>query len=399
MTLVAQRMVQVSSAAMTFAVPAGSSHDPPDGAGAASSATCWLLRGAGDRDTRGINDALDSLGCQHHEAAQSEHLLVSSAQLGRNLPAVLEIYADIIRRPALADETFGPCRDLVAQALDGLEDEPMRNCHVLMREKFYPHPLGRNPLGTKQSLSEMKPDTMRLHLKGHLSPRGTIMAVAGKFDWKELSKTVEKQFGDWAGRSPEQVQETPAQRGVTHLKKETAQVQITLAWPAATINDEHYYAARIVQMILSGGMGARLFTEVREKRGLVYAIVARYHSLKGHAGMFVYAGTTPQRAQETLDVTVGELRRLAEGVQEDELARARTQLKSALIMQGESTLARADALAGDWYHLGRLRSLEEISSAIDAITVEDVMKYITAYPADDLTTLTIGPDELVLSRK
>ncbi len=394
LTLVAQPMAQVSSSAITIALPAGASRDPADSAGSASTASLWLLRGAGDRDTRQINDVLDSLGCQHHEAAQSEHLLVSAAQLGRNLPKVLEVYADILGRPRLTDETFIPCRDLVAQILDGLEDEPMRNCHVLMREKFYPSPLGRNPLGTKESLSGLKPESLRKHLKNHLTPNGTIMAVAGNFDWKELSETVEKHFGDWNGPTPDEVSTSPAEQGATHITKDTAQVQITLAYPAATINDELNYAARITQMILCGGMGARLFTEVREKRALVYAVVARYHSLKDFAGLFVYAGTTPQRAQETLDVTVGELRRLAEGVGEDELARARTQLKSALIMQGESTSARADALAGDFFHLGRLRGLDEISAAIDAVTVQDVMEYVHAFPAENLTTLTIGPDKL-----
>ncbi len=394
LTLVAQRMSGVSSSAVTIALPAGSAYDPPGGEGAASTGASWLLRGAGDRNTRQINDVLDSLGCQHHEEAHSEHLLVSTAQFGRNLPKILEVYADVLRRPSLGDETFGPCRDLVVQALDGLEDEPMRNCHVLVHEKFYPSPLGRNPLGTKKSLAGLKSGPVRSHLKKHLTPSGAIMSVAGKFDWKELSKTIEKQFGGWDGSAAAEVKTTPAEQGVTHLNKDTAQMQITLAYPAATIGDELYYAGRVTQMILSGGMGARLFTEVREKRALVYAVVARYHNIKGYAGMFVYAGTTPQRAQETLDVTVGELRRLSDGVGEDELARARTQLKSALIMQGESTSARADALAGDFYHLGRLRSLEEISAAIDAVTVDDVMEYVRKYPADNLTILTIGPDKL-----
>jgi predicted Zn-dependent peptidase len=146
-------------------------------------------------------------------------------------------------------------------------------------------------------------------------------------------------------------------------------------------------------MVLSGGMGARLFTEVREKRGLVYAVIARYHCLKGHAGMFVYAGTTPERAQETLEVTVAEVRRLAEGIEDAEVERARTQLKSALIMQGESTSARSDALAADYYYLRRLRSLEEISTAVDAVSPSDVLAYVKAFPAQKLTVLTVGPQE------
>ena len=150
----------------------------------------------------------------------------------------------------------------------------------------------------------------------------------------------------------------------------------------------------MAECILSGGMSSRLFTEVREKRGLVYHVSTHYGSLKGLAGMFTYAGTRPEVAQETFDVTVRELRRLSEGIEPDELARARTQLKSSLIMQGQSTIARADALAGDWYHLGRLRSLAEMSEAIDNVTAEHVLAYLRGYPAGDFTTLVIGPEPI-----
>ncbi len=392
--LVAQRMEVVSSAAMSIALPMGSARDPGDGAGSASVVANWLLRGAGSRDSRQLNDALDALGCQHHEDARSQHLILSAIQLGRNLPEILAIYSDVIRRPSLADDAFDSCRNLVSQALDALEDEPLRMCNVLIREKFYPAPLGINPLGTKKSLSAVGPEGVRRSAGQCITPRGTIVAVAGKFDWQHLLDTVGGHFSDWRGETPPEVSVSPASRGLTHLAKPTAQAQITLAYPAATSDDEQYYAGRVAEMVLSGGMGARLFTEVREKRALVYAVIARYHCLKGHAGMFVYAGTTPERAQETLDVTVGELRRLGDGVEEDELARARTQLKSALILQGESTPARAEALAMDFYHLGRLRSLAEISAAIDAIRVADVLEYIRAYPAEALTLLTIGPEEL-----
>jgi len=306
----------------------------------------------------------------------------------------LAIYADILRRPRLAEETFAPCRNLVAQELESLEDEPMRKAGVMIREQFYPNPLGRCPLGTADTLAAMTPQAVGAHVGGLLTPAGAMIAVAGKVRWDELVETVAALLGDWSGPAAVEPATTPAARGVRHVAKPTAQAQIMLAYRAETIRGERYYPARLAQMVLSGGMSSRLFTEVREKRALVYAVGARYHSLKDHAGMFVYAGTTPQRAQETLDVTVAELRRLAEGVSEEEMARGRTQLKSALVMQGESTAARADALAGDWHHLRRLRSLQELSDAVDAVTAEQVIDYARAFPADELTVLTIGPDEL-----
>lgn len=394
LTLVAQRMEQVSSTAATIAVPMGASRDPDACAGSAAVASYWMLRGAGQHNSRQLNDALDALGCQHHEEPRSQHLVLSAAQLGRNLPEVLRLYGDILRRPQLAEETFGPSRELVSQALDGLEDEPMRKCNVLIRERFYPQPLGRNALGTKESLAAMDASGLRKHLEQHLSPNGTIIGIAGQFDWAELLEVVHRCFGDWAGAPLSEVSTTPPAGGQVHLTKDSAQVQIALAYPAVTIADDRYYVTRVAQMVLSGGMSARLFTEVREKRALVYAVMARYHSLKDQAGIFVYAGTTPDRAQETLDVTVEVLRGLSENLTAEELARARTQLKSALVMQGESTSARSGALVADQYHLGRLRGLSEIADAIDAVTVDQVRQYVRAFPAEDLIALIIGPKQL-----
>jgi len=394
MTVLGQPMEGVSSAAMTIVLPAGASHDPDGAEGAATVVAEWCLRGAGDRDTRALNDALDALGCQHSEMVLGEHLQFSAALLGRNLPDALGILTDVVRRPALTDETFGPCQDLALQDLASLEDEPARKSNLLLREKFYPHPLGRCPLGRVEAIEALSSEAIRRHAQASFVPAGTILTVAGQFHWEALRDQVERHFGDWSSPAPAPTRPSAPEGGVTHIVKESAQTHIGLAHKTVPAGDEGYYAARMAETVLSGGMGARLFTEVREKRGLVYHVSTRYHSLKDYAGMFTYAGTTAERAQETLEVTVGELRRLAEGVEADELARGRTQLKSALVMQGESTTARAGALAGDWYHLGRLRTLDEIAAAIDAVSADDLLAHLRGHPAREFTLLTIGPEPL-----
>ena len=394
MTLLAQQMEHVSSAAMAMVIPAGAAHDPPGCEGAAAVAAEWCFRGAGQRDTRQLNDALDSVGAQHSESALSEHVQFFSAQLGLNMAAVLEIYADIVRRPRLADAAFEPCRALTLQDLTALEDEPARKSHLLLREKFYPHPLGRSVYGTAESLKAMTPGPIRTHARDCFSPEGAILAVAGDIDWDAFSGLAEKLFGDWQGGPADQISPTPPAGGVTFIHKPSAQAHIAIAHRSVTPGGEHYYSARMAETILSGGMSGRLFTEVREKRGLVYSVGCRYHSLKDHAGIFTYAGTRPQVAQQTFEVTVGELRRLAEGIEPEELARAKTQLKSALVMRGESTSARAAALAGDWYHLGRLRTLDEVAGEADKVTAEQVLEYLRAYPAEKFTVLVIAPEPI-----
>jgi len=391
LTFLGQRMEHVSSAALTVAVPAGACHDPVAGQGAAAIASEWCLRGAGEWDTRRVNDALDSLGCQHSESVQSEHILFSAAALGRNLPAVLDIYADILLRPRLEDSTFESCRALVAQELEGLEDEPMQKCGFLLRERFYPYPLGRSIYGTAESLRTVTADIARKHVRRGLAPRGTILAVAGHIDMPKLCDQVERLLGDWRDWPPQAVETQPARGGVVHMPKDSAQVHIAMAQAAAPMSDPRYYAARLAETVLSGGMSGRLFTEVREKRGLVYHVSTRYHSLKSHAGMFTYAATVPPKAQTTFEVILGELRRLGDGIEPEEILKARAQLRSALVMQGESTHARSSALCQDWYHLHRLRGLVEISDRIGKVTAEDVLEYLREFPPRRMTFLAIGP--------
>ncbi len=393
-TLLGQHMQDVSSAAMTFLIPAGAAYDPADAAGGSAIATEWCTRGAGDRNTRQLHDALDSLGCQHSESTQSEHVQFSTAQLGRNLGEVLEIYADIILRPRVEDETFEPCRQLIMQDLASLEDEPARKCSVMLKERFYPSPLGRCIYGSKDTLAAVTASGVRKFIKRRFSPDGTIIAVAGNIDWDVFCGSAERLFGGWTSPNSPPISTRPPAGGVTHIHKDSAQVHLCLAHKSATVDSEHYYAARISETILSGGMSGRLFTEVREKRGLVYSVSSRYNSLKDYAGMFTYAGTTPEKAQETFNVVLQELRRLADGVTDDELARAKTQLKSAMVMQGESTSARASALVGDWYHLHRLRSLDELSAAVDSVTAGDVTEYLRHYPVENPTVLYIGPEPI-----
>lgn len=394
LTVVGEPMEQVSSAAMSLLVPAGAAHDPAGAEGAAMIAGEWCLRGAGDRDTRQLNDALDSLGCRHQEHVHGGHIQFTAATLGVNLSPMLGIYADILRRPRLEEAAFEPCRALIAQDLASLEDEPAQKCTMLLRERFYPWPLGRCPYGTAESLSGISSQAVRQAVASGFTPAGAILGVAGKFDWQELCETVERSFGDWNGRPAQPVQPTAPLGGAVHLSKPSAQVHIAMAHPAVPIAHRRHYAARLAETVLSGGMSSRLFTEVREKRGLVYHVSCRYHSLKDHAGMFTYAAAVPAKGQTTLEITAGEIRRLADGIEDEEMDRARTQLKSALVMMGESTGARAAALASDWYHLGRPRSLRELSEAIDAVSKDEVIAYARDYRPGSFTVLVIGPEAL-----
>ena len=160
--------------------------------------------------------------------------------------------------------------------------------------------------------------------------------------------------------------------------------------------DKDYYVARMAVEVLSGGMSGRLFTEIREKRALVYNVSASYFSLKDAGGIMGYAGTSNDRAQATLDCFIAELQRLSEGVTAAELARAKIGLKASTIMQGESTSARSGAIAHDFFMRGRIRTLDEVKAAIDSVSVEQVNAYLAGHRPEKFTIVTVGPKELRL---
>ena len=205
-------------------------------------------------------------------------------------------------------------------------------------------------------------------------------------------------FGDWKAQPEPQVVEHPAGPNRDHIVRETQQIQIALAYPAAPVASPDYYRARAATAILGGYSSARLFTEVREKRGLCYSVYAAYEGQLERAAMLCYAGTSTDRAQQTLDVMLDEIERLGKsGVALDELETMRAGLKSSLIMAQESSMSRSGSLASDWFFLGRVRPIEEIAAELDALSPDAVSDYAATLGKNGKPTiLTLGPTPLRL---
>lgn len=399
LVLLAETMPSVQSAAFTLLLPAGAAYEPADRCGAASVLSEWITRGAGDLDSFALLSALDNLGVNHGESAQTLHTSVAAATLGRNLIPALEIFADVVLRPHLADEEVEPIRALALQNLRSLEDDPGTKVIYELRKRHFPDPWGRPAPGTVEGVTAITPDDLRAFRSRAYRPNGAILGVAGAVDWPALKEAVGRLFGDWEPKPDPVVIERPVGPARDHILRETQQIQIALAYPSATVGSPEYYQGRAATGILGGYSSARLFTEVREKRGLCYSVYASYESQHDRAAVLCYAGTSVERAQETLDVTVAEIERLAEsGVEPEELDTMKAGLKSSLIMQQESSMSRSGSLASDWFYLGRVRSLDEISAELDALTPESVGAYAAGQDLDAMTILTLGPNALKFPR-
>jgi predicted Zn-dependent peptidase len=398
LALVAEPMNALRSAAFTFLTPAGCVHDPADRGGLGSFTCEMALRGAGERDSRQFILDLDNLGVERGESVTNAHVGYSGAALAENLPQILAIYADLLRRPQMPEDQLEASRLAMLQELRAVEDEPSQKIMIELRRRHYPEPWGRSAQGEQAAIEATAIDDIRRHFRRCYRPNGTILGVAGHFDWGRLKNLVGELFGDWAHGENGHVVETPGTKRYEHLQYDSQQTHIGIAYPSVPYRDPDYFQAWGAVGILSGGMSARLFTEVRERRGLCYSVYATQHTLLDRGAVFCYAGTGADRAQETLNVTLGELKRLALGIEDSELDRLKARIKSALIMQQESSSARSSSLARDWYHLGRARTLDEVGGLIDGLTNRSINAYLAAHPPADFTVVTLGSHALEVSR-
>lgn len=396
LTLLGERMPHVRSAAFSFSVRAGCAYETDQQRGLAGIVLDLMTRGAGSRDNRALNDALDALGVDRSESTGVMTIELGAAMLARDLSAALDLYADILRRPHLPESELEPARSLALQDIQGLEDDPQTRVMVELRRRYFPDPLGRDHRGTEAGVRAATNDDVRNFWKRHVRPEGMILSVAGDIDWPRLKDQVAKLFADWRTESvplPRPAETAPVG---AHISEKVDQTQIGIAYPSVTLGHPDYYAARGAVGVLSEGMSSRLFTNVREKYGLCYAIRAALSPLKDRGAIICYTAGEPPNAQELLDRTVHELRSLADGIEDEELDRVKAGLKSALIMKQESTAARAGSNSADWYFLGRVRPLSEIQAAVDALTPKAIIEHLRRFPAKELTVVTLGPEPLVL---
>jgi predicted Zn-dependent peptidase len=394
MVLVGEPTGALESAAFSFLVPAGCSYDPPGRAGMAAMTCEMLLRGAGPRDSRAWIAQLENLGVERGESVGVAQASYSGATLRGNLTAALELFADMLRRPRLPAEQIEAGRSVCLQELHAIDDEPSHKLMIELRRRRYPDPWGRSSHGDEPGLSAATiGEICRFHDRFY-RPNGTILGVAGNFDWRQLRDCVERLFADW---QPTDVGEPNGANGHprgNHVPFESGQSHVGIAFPSVPYRHPDYFQAWAAVGVLSSGSSSRLFTEVRERRGLCYTVHASLHTQRDRASVLTYAGTTAERAQETLDVTIGELLRLGQGIEQSELDRLKARIKSSLIMQQESTSARSGAIARDWYHLGRARTLDEVGRIIDQLTAESINTFLETNPPRDLLVVTLGPEPL-----
>ena len=334
LTLLLERMDHVRSAAVNFLVPAGCVYDPPERLGLVSILSDMITRGAGDRDSRALSLAMDSLGLDHSESVGQLHLRFWGSTLARSIPAALEISP--IPPPAFSGrgnglrQGTGTARFAVARRRTAV-----RKSWSSCGGAFGPPRSGQDRRGTKESIESITAGDLRAFHLARFNPQGIILSVAGNIEWEPLRRPVENLFGDWQGKKVQTPALKSPLRGQTHLPKDTVQTQIVIAYPSVPFGHPEYYDALGAVQILSGGMGARLFTEVREKRRPVLCRQAIPDIQGGRRHPLLRRATTKQPGNARRDR--GRVKRSSTASARKKSGAVRAGLKSSVIMQEEST--------------------------------------------------------------
>jgi len=397
LTVLVQPMPWLRTAALTINVRGGL-YSEPDHLGGLAGMVCEMVqRGAGDYNSRQLVAVQDNLGLDRNSGVNTTLASFGAAMPAESLPDAIRLYAAIVRNPHLPAEQLDDARMMMIQELRAMEDEPTHRVMRRLRELHYGDKLGRSAQGNKAGLLAITADDVRAFCTTNYHAGGAIVAIAGRVEPEQVIAWIGGEFGDWNPLGFDSLEPPAGESDYEHFEFPSSQTHIGFAFDSIPYGHADYFRMRAGIGILSDGMSSRLFDRVREQRGLCYTVSASCHSLPHCGGVFGYAGTTPERAQETLDVTLHEIRHLVDDLEQAELDRWKVRIQSALIMEQESSASRASSLASDFVQLGRVMTTEELESEIESLTVAEIRDYWQQHPPQRFRLVTLGPEPLTPS--
>lgn len=376
----------------------GVRYEAPDRLGVSGLVQRTLLKGTRTRSAAEIARESESAGAFLEALTGVEYLRVSLRTTVAGLDRGLAVLFDVLRNPTFPEEELERERQVALREIAARDDRPidMAIWELLSLAYGDGHPYAHFPLGTAETLRRVtRDDVVRWHRQVYV-PNNVVMAVVGRVDPRELSRRVRQALGDWeAAPLPGEWQTPPAMPGWErdlrrHVSRPAEAAWIVVGFPVPGFGSRSTAAVDVLANILGGGMSSRLFREVRQARGLAYAVGSSYRSFQGPSLLLGYLGTPPARAEEALQAMIEEFRRVArEGVSEEELRLAKTRLRGGYLIDHETNKEQASYLA--WYELlgGGYQRDTTYPDEIDAVTAEQ-LREIARQAVARYAAVTVG---------
>jgi predicted Zn-dependent peptidase len=398
--VVTESMPDVRSVTTGFWVGIGSRDERAPAAGASHFLEHLLFKGTKRRSAQEIAEAVDAVGGDLNAFTSKEYTCFYAHTLDRDLPLAVDVLGDMITSATVRSADVDAEREVVLEEIRMHLDTPDDLVHSVFSQGFFGgHPLGREVLGSEESITAMGRHRVHRYYRRHYLPGTLVVSVAGNVQHDDVVARVAEALDGWeppSGVSGDGLltrtapKPTPP-RTVVRIRP-TEQAHIVLGGPGLRRGDERRYVAGVLNQAVGGGMASRLFQEVRERRGLVYSVYS-YLGMHADAGTFaVYAGTAPQRTTEVLDVLIAELEKVADaGLGDAELARAKGYMAGSTVLALEDTSSRMTRLGKSVVTGTPLLGLDETLAAIEAVSDDDVRGLARSLLPGPYTLALVGP--------
>ncbi|MBK3398596.1 MULTISPECIES: pitrilysin family protein [Methylobacterium] len=392
LTVATEAMPGLATATLGVWVGAGSRNERPEEHGLSHLIEHMAFKGTATRSARQIAEDIENVGGEINAATSVEQTSYTARVLGEDAEVALDVLGDILTRSVFEAGELAREKGVILQEYAAVEDTPDDVVYDAFTEAAFPdQPIGRPILGRPETIQSFDRAAIEAYLAREYTPGRMVLAAAGAVEHDAIVAAAEKHFGAMpASEAPEAV---PGQYrgGERRMKRKLEQANLVLGLPGLSFRDDKYYATHLFAQVLGGGLTSRLWHEVRETRGLAYEIHA-FHWPFSDCGLFgIGAGTAGADLPGLVDVTLACLRDAADTVDEAELARAKAQLKVALLSALETPGGRIERTARQLLAWGRVIPAAEVIAKVDAVTTDDVRAAGRALIAGAPTLAAIGP--------
>ena len=390
--VVTETMDRVETVSFGAYVAAGTRNETEAENGASHFLEHMAFKGTERRSAAAIAEEVENVGGHINAYTAREQTAYYVKLLKEDLALGADIIGDILTHSTFTADELERERGVILQEIGQANDTPDDIVFDRFQETAYPsQPMGRPTLGTEDGIRDMPRDRLTGYMSRHYTAGNTLIAAAGNLQHDTVVELARQHFADLP-TDPHPVA-TPGRYtgGEFREERDLDQVHIVLGFPGVAYSDPDYYATLLLSTLLGGGMSSRLFQEIREKRGLVYSIYS-FTAPFADGGLFgIYAGTGEDEAKELVPVTLEELRRVQSSVSQDELHRARAQVKANLLMSLESTGSRCEQLARQMQVFGRIVPTGETVAKLAAVDIESVQRAAARIFRGTPTLAAMGP--------
>jgi predicted Zn-dependent peptidase len=393
LTVISHAMPEVETVSLGIWVGAGSRSEGRAEHGVAHFLEHMAFKGTARRSARDIAEEIEAVGGELNAATSVDSTAYYARVMRNDMPLALDILSDILLEPRFDRVELARERDVILQEIAASMDSPEDIVFDLVSEAAFPdQPVGRPILGTVESVSGFGQTHLGTYLATHYHAPNMVLAAAGAVDHAALVAEAERRLAGLPEKTPPRLQSAVYTGGSKRSSKPFEQTHLVLAFEAPPYRHPDYFAAQILAGALGGGMSSRLFQEVRERRGLCYAIYAFSMGLTDSGMFVVHAAGAPDRADELFSVIRDELERAADqGFDDAEVARVKAQLKMGLLAGLESSSARAEQLARQILIHGRVLPTEELIEEVETVATADLQAMLERLLVSPLSLATVGP--------